>query len=154
MWETLQGVLQCGTSNEAARSHYNKSSVEFQNEADDADAKACAPRREVISPQPAKTVSVQIQLDVRRPDKINYPEIPPMMLLGLDIYEDKWSANKGALRWEGLDQLGSLVGVLSECACHRNEDITQRGVTNNSARGKASSTEYNRMGLFFALSED
>lgn len=69
-----QGVLQCITSNEAAQSQYNNSSVEFQNEADDTDAKACAPRWEVMSLWPAKTVSVQIQLDVRRPDKFNYPK--------------------------------------------------------------------------------
>lgn len=46
------------------------------------------------------------------------------MLSRLDIYKDEWSPNKGALRWHGADQLGSLGGVLSKCACQRNDDIT------------------------------
>lgn len=121
MWQTLQGVLRCATSNEAARSHYNKSSVEFQNEADDTNAKACTPRREVMSPRPAKTESVEIQLDVRRPDTFNYPKIPPKMLHSLTStringaltrvpYAERESTNLGALEfWTNMHAIGMMT---------------------------------------------
>lgn len=141
--------VSCNVQPQMKQCHDNKSSVEFQNKADDTDAKACALRWEVMSPWPAKTVSVQIQLDVWRLDTFNYPKIPPKMLPQLDIYKDKWSSDKGALHWEGVDQLGSLVGFLRKCACLWNDDITLSGMTNNWAREKTSSTDCNGMGGVF-----
>lgn len=76
------------------QSHHNKSFVEFQNEADDTDAKART-QREVMSPRPTKTLSVQIKLHVRRPNTFNYSKYHHRRFHGLT--SDKWNANQAAL---------------------------------------------------------
>lgn len=59
-----------------------------------------------MSPRPTKTLSVQIKLQVWRPNTFNYSKYHHRRFRGLT--SDKWNANQAVLHREGIGNLGAL----------------------------------------------